>query len=46
MKRKDMLSLQWKFYNNSGAQMQAEFGITAHDDPLPEGFDLIETDYR
>lgn len=45
-KRKDMLSLQWTFYNNSGAQMNAAYGTSWHDVPLPEGFDLIETDYK
>lgn len=44
--RKDMLNLQWTFYNNSGAQMNAEFGVYMKDEPLPEGFDLIETDYK
>lgn len=44
--RKDMLNLEWTFYNNSGAQMNAEFGISIKDEPLPEGFDLIETDYK
>lgn len=46
MKRKDMLNLQWKFYNNSGAQMNAEFGVSMPEIALPKGFDLIETDYR
>lgn len=46
VKRKDMLNLQWTFYNHSGAQMNAEFGISMKDEPLPEGFDLIETDYK
>ena len=46
VKRKDMLKLQWTFYNNSGASMNAEYGISMPDDPLPDGFDIIETDYR
>lgn len=46
MKRKDMLKLQWIFYNNSGAQMNAEYGLSLRDAPLPDGFDLIETDYK
>lgn len=45
-KRKDMLSLQWSFYNNSSAQMNAAYGTSMQEDPLPEGFDLIETDYK
>lgn len=44
--RKEMLELQWTFYNNSAAQMNAMFGISMTDNPLPEGFDLIETDYK
>ena len=46
VKRKDMLKLQWTFYNNSGAQMNAEFGTSMQEIQLPEGFDLIETDYK
>ena len=46
VKRKDMLELQWTFYNNSGAQMNAEFGTSMQEIQLPEGFDLIETDYK
>lgn len=46
VKRKDMLELQWTFYNNSGAQMNAEFGTSMQEVQLPEGFDLIETDYK
>lgn len=46
VKRKDMLKLQWTFYNNSGAQMNAEFGTSMHEVQLPKGFDLIETDYK
>lgn len=46
IKRKDMLKLQWTFYNNSGAQMNAGFGTSMHEVQLPEGFDLIETDYK
>ena len=45
-KRKDMLKLQWYFYNNSASQMNAEYGISMSDDPLPDGFDLIESDYK
>lgn len=44
--RKQMLLTTWDFYNNSAAQMNAQFGISMTDDPLPEGFDLIETDYK
>ncbi len=44
--RKDMLSLQWTFYNHAGAQMNAQFGTSVTDAPLPPGFDLIETDYK
>lgn len=44
--RKDMLKLQWTFYNSSGTQMNAQFGISMPDHQLPEGFDLIETDYK
>lgn len=45
-KREDMLNLQWTFYNHSAAQMNAEYGTSMQEIPLPEGFDLIETDYR
>lgn len=45
-KRKEMLALQWHFYNTSAAQMNAQYGISMPDDPLPDRFDLIETDYK
>ena len=40
-----MLTLQWHFYNTSSAQMNAQYGISMPNSPLPDGFDLIETDY-
>ncbi len=47
MNRKEMRRTAWSFYNNSSAQMSAEYGITSMpDDALPDGFDLIETDYH
>ena len=46
VKRKEMLHLQWTFYNNSSAQMNAEFGTSMPEYLLPDGFDLIETDYK
>lgn len=46
IKRKEMLQLQWTFYNNSATQMNTMFGISMTDNPLPQGFDLIETDYK
>lgn len=47
MDRKEMRRTTWNFYNNSSAQMSAEFGTAAMSEAtLPEGFDLIETDYK
>lgn len=47
MDRKEMLRTTWTFYNNSSAQMSAQFGTAAMPEViLPEGFDLIETDYK
>lgn len=45
--RKEMRRMTWQFYHNSSSQMAAEYGITGmKDEELPEGFDLIETDYK
>ncbi len=42
-----MRQTTWTFYKNSSAQMSAEFGTsTMPEVELPEGFDLIETDYK
>ncbi|WP_347294188.1 GLPGLI family protein [uncultured Duncaniella sp.] len=47
MDRKEMRRTTWAFYKNSSAQMSAEFGTSAMPEvELPEGFDLIETDYK
>ncbi len=47
MDRKEMRRTTWSFYNNSGAQMSAKYGTVAIPEvELPEGFDLIETDYK
>ena len=47
MDRRKMRQTTWKLYNNSGALMSAEFGTTTIPEiELPEGFDLIETDYK
>ena len=47
MSRKEMRQTTWTFYKNSSAQMSAEFGTSAMPEvELPEGFDLIETDYK
>ncbi|MDE6237437.1 MAG: GLPGLI family protein [Muribaculaceae bacterium] len=45
--RKNLLRTQWNFYNNIDGQSTADgMGISNLSDPLPEGFDLIETDYK
>lgn len=47
--RKKALMERWKFYLNPWGGMTAEFGSSSSGRPeeeLPEGFDLIETDYK
>lgn len=45
--RKDMRRITWDFYNHSSAQMSAAYGTPLTPEvELPEGFDLIETDYK
>lgn len=45
--RKELRKITWSFYNHSSAQMAAAFGTSAMPETvLPEGFDLIETDYK
>lgn len=45
--RKEMRRTTWAFYHNSSAQMSAAYGSTVMPEvELPEGFDLIETDYK
>ncbi len=47
MNRKEMRQTIWNFYKSSNAQMSAAYGITNLPDyDLPDGFDLIETDYK
>ncbi|MCM1356065.1 MAG: GLPGLI family protein [Staphylococcus sp.] len=47
MDRKEMRRMTWTFYNHSGAQMAAQLGVSGVPEiSLPEGFDLIETDYK
>lgn len=49
IKQKDrikMLRRQWDFYTNGDAEMTALTGKPFPKFPLPEGFDLIETDYK
>ncbi|MDE6237098.1 MAG: GLPGLI family protein, partial [Muribaculaceae bacterium] len=45
--RKDLLRTAWNFYNNVNGQSAADaMGNNRFARPLPEGFDLIETDYK
>lgn len=46
MDRKNMREICWTFYTTCAAQMKAQYGVTIKEVKLPDGFDLIETDYK